>query len=804
VDDARQELEDFKEKEKMALDVFNKSQQVFNTNQTDLSKYTSKAKETEEKIGMQEEHVLDLKRQMKEHDKRVAEKEGKKEKAEKDLATMKENREKTGKEPPDLDKRLKDANARALELSKRVTGKHAELDSKKKELRAIENQKLGKQREIKEFRTVARAKEDALRHVDGGQAFNALKWLRENKDRFEKDVLGPVCLELSVKDRESACLIETALPQKKLLGFIAQTDKDYDTFIKEGGKQGHPLKPCFVNRMLQRETDMVFNEDFSRVGAGKLAEYGIEGSLKRRVDAPRPVMSWLCKENQFHRIATGSKATWASKAKLATDESLISTVGNGKKMHQFQRVFTPEGVINITFSMYGNKKQSVTDQEVKSNPRLVIHGDDSKLDDIKEELRNIEAQEQEVHSTLEALEREDQELRAQHTQAQERKKELEQEKARYNTKQLDMLIAQKEKEIEDLGKLIEKLKKSLPDIRKEYDNAHSHRMELAGKLKCFSDKITEVALKLMIATMEVKPLKDELKLRRDKVTSVKEVVSEKEEALRKENKLLQVLQRDLDKCKARKNEAQFKLSDAEKERIRPPDGDLSRLTDRPYDPQASEEENWETAEEWGDVLLKLRNEIEDMGVLSDHAERIQDIKDELEQLNIDIPQLEDETKNHGAKVAEYKSQWLDGAGQQMGLRHVIEVIHDYFSESFAKLGNVGQVKLDEAKDANGNDDFEKYGLLILVKFRENSELKPIGTFQSGGEGSLSTMLFMLSLQQLTVVPFRVVDEINQGMDANYERAVFQRICEESSKAQTSQCFLITPKLQVHGNPVEMT
>jgi structural maintenance of chromosomes protein 5 len=45
------------------------------------------------------------------------------------------------------------------------------------------------------------------------------------------------------------------------------------------------------------------------------------------------------------------------------------------------------------------------------------------------------------------------------------------------------------------------------------------------------------------------------------------------------------------------------------------------------------------------------------------------------------------------------------------------------------------------------------------------------------------MLFMLSLQQLTVVPFRVVDEINQGMDANYERAVFQRICEESSKAR---------------------
>ena len=67
--------------------------------------------------------------------------------------------------------------------------------------------------------------------------------------------------------------------------------------------------------------------------------------------------------------------------------------------------------------------------------------------------------------------------------------------------------------------------------------------------------------------------------------------------------------------------------------------------------------------------------------------------------------------------------------------------------------------------------------------------------QSGGEKSLTTMLFLLSLQQLTQCPFRVVDEINQGMDAHYERAIFERIVEWSSRDDTSQCFLITPKIQ---------
>ena len=46
-------------------------------------------------------------------------------------------------------------------------------------------------------------------------------------------------------------------------------------------------------------------------------------------------------------------------------------------------------------------------------------------------------------------------------------------------------------------------------------------------------QITEVALKLVIATVEVKPLKDELKLQRDKVAKAQEVEGEKEDAWRK-------------------------------------------------------------------------------------------------------------------------------------------------------------------------------------------------------------------------------------------------------------------------------
>ena len=102
--------------------------------------------------------------------------------------------------------------------------------------------------------------------------------------------------------------------------------------------------------------------------------------------------------------------------------------------------------------------------------------------------------------------------------------------------------------------------------------------------------------------------------------------------------------------------------------------------------------------------------------------------------------------------------------------------------------------------------------------------------QSGGERAVSTIFYLMSLQSLTRSPFRVVDEINQGMDPRNERLVHARmvsiatgndyqqfqlqedgVVSEDANAETgeqdksdgqkggggSQYFLITPKL-LHG------
>jgi chromosome segregation ATPase len=52
----------------------------------------------------------------------------------------------------------------------------------------------------------------------------------------------------------------------------------------------------------------------------------------------------------------------------------------------------------------------------------------------------------------------------------------------------------------------------------------------------------------------------------------------------------------------------------------------------------------------------------------------------------------------------------------------------------------------------------------------------------------------MALQDLAQSPFRVVDEINQGMDPRNERMVHGRMVDIACQENTSQYFLVTPKL----------
>ena len=70
--------------------------------------------------------------------------------------------------------------------------------------------------------------------------------------------------------------------------------------------------------------------------------------------------------------------------------------------------------------------------------------------------------------------------------------------------------------------------------------------------------------------------------------------------------------------------------------------------------------------------------------------------------------------------------------------------------------------------------------------------------QSGGERAVSTVFYLMSLQSLTRSPFRVVDEINQGMDPRNERLVHSRMVASASGNDES-----TPETDRGGNAADV-
>lgn len=150
----------------------------------------------------------------------------------------------------------------------------------------------------------------------------------------------------------------------------------------------------------------------------------------------------------------------------------------------------------------------------------------------------------------------------------------------------------------------------------------------------------------------------------------------------------------------------------------------------------------------------------------------------------DLQRLQQRTADTRATIARLRAAWLPP------LRTMVARIHGAFARAMRAMRCDGEVVLGDTAQA-----YDDYSLEIRVAFRAGQGLQLLSqSVQSGGEKSVSTMLFLIALQDLTESPFRLVDEINQGMDADNERMVFSQVARSCAAPGKPQCFLITPKL----------
>ena len=630
----------------------------------------------------------------------------------------------------------------------------------------------------------------------------AWEWIQQHQNEFEKTIYGPPIVECAVTDPRYVDLVETLFQKNNLLSFTVQTNNDFKKLSDE--LHGH-LKLSEVNiRTMTGRLD----EFRPTIDPEETKRYGFEGWALDYLTGPEPVLASLCYDIRLHLTAISLRDTTSQQYELLQNSPIESWVTSKSSYKIVRR------------REYG---PSATSTQVRDVRKARIWTDQPVDLRVKRELQeNIEGWGEEVKSYKREIEESQAKivrLRGEKHQNEEDQATLQRDKATKQKilgefKALPTKLSQNEDKLATAQELLTGTRQRVQDISDQHDAATFESVQAAldyadavENLRNAHNTLHEAELMLIEATSDLEIL---ISRNSDVKALLEAKQSEVNELARQTDAAQEEARAVLRKCRALL-----------------------------ANPDVALQEFWKALPE-GQTLEQLENEIDSEkarlelmhegngGVIKEFEQRqkrIDALKAKLEEFKHGLDEFDE-------KIREIRNKW------EPELDKLVKRISDSFSFNMKQINCAGEVGI--FKD---EQDFDQWAILIQVKFRYVScfftallsqptdpcilrESEPLTTLdshrQSGGERAVSTIFYLMSLQALTRSPFRVVDEINQGMDPRNERLVHKRMVaiacgsdeasaqglenEVNGEGQAadeergnggSQYFLITPKL-LHG------
>lgn len=589
--------------------------------------------------------------------------------------------------------------------------------------------------------------------------YKAIMWLRENQNLFKKKIYEPILTLIDVPNPQAVKYIENHIAYRDLIAFFAEDPDDMDKFLKILSDDSGLDISGICSAPLPEEQ---FRPKMSR---DLLRRLGLTHNLRELFSAPPVVMNYLCRNYKLHDIPVGFEYT---------PDKVKNILGD--RRFPFTKFFLGDFMYKIRTSKYGDRIKSSTSQKIADNGLLRGTVDTSKLHSYQSQLQQLK----------ESIRKE-----------QENYQVLFQDERNFSS-QIEGLRVQK-KALLDKGDSLKNLIAKVQTLRQQLKSLEIPVCNIAEEETRLSNFIAASVQKKIKQISHLNMLFEQIYLF-EKEKALKYVshyfLSKKkddaEKALQNASAEYRELEQSLLQIKTEivqmKSDVQTALASAKKTLgLKTSEGIPSNLSEKIQNEfkdlsnTVAELENEMSREQAKLNCIYQTNPV----VIDEYVAREKFINE----TKVTIATKEKELKDLGENINNIRDQWVPA------IEALIKKISTNFSRYFATLGCAGEVSLDKTDNPN---DFEKYGISIKVKFRDEEPLSQLShAHHSGGECSVSTILFILSLQELTEVPFRCVDEINQGMDNVNERIVFDLIVKSSCSKKKSQYFLITPKL-LHG------
>ncbi|CAJ1085313.1 structural maintenance of chromosomes protein 5 [Xyrichtys novacula] len=648
---------------------------------------------------------------------------------------------------PDVTPRINEVNT---EL-RRIQVERARIEGEKSDLRREKDNLCAEARSLEkklnDVNNLMNVKEEKLRgrHKD---TYTALQWLRQHKEMFDGNVHEPMMLVINVKDHRFAKYVETHIAFHDLRAFVFQRKDDMERFMAEVRDKMN----LRVNAISSPEESCSRREPSRNIES--LSRFGFFTYLREMFDAPDEVMSYLCQQYRVHDVPVGNDQTKAM-IKTVIEEPYLKVL------------YTTEERYTLKRSFYSNKI-STSNSAVHPSQYLTITVDAEEKRKLEQQIKTCKSKIKEIDERMKALQRDAAALDRQDNELLTEKKQLSELKGK--KRQLEQKISTKQDSLRQMENNVIDLQKIEEETKDKIEAVNLQKVDIVKVFVAHMKLRAQLTIEKVYLALETVGLTAErTKLENDCREGASELKTADQKCSRLEQRKIQLTEQ----CKGllRTAKSICKMQ---------PDATL------PEDLRNAFSELPDTLDEIDAMLNEERSRAECFTGLSENVvDEYNRREQEIKHLEKELEEKSNDLTAYRQNISEAKERWLNP------LKQLVEQINAKFSDFFRQMQCAGEVDLHSENE----EEYDKYGIRIRVKFHSSTQLHELTAYhQSGGERSVSTMLYLMALQELNRCPFRVVDEINQGMDPVNERRVFDIVVRTACKETTSQYFLITPKL----------
>jgi len=613
-------------------------------------------------------------------------------------------------------------------------------------------------------------KNQKVRRLFNGRPKDYRFWnhMKEQKHLFKQSVIGPVGLYIDVEDRLSAHFVENVI-NDRVFTYLTNSTEDQRTLNMEAKKFGLKIRIYCLERTKPRETKW----------DSKMRKYrknGVEDVVLNLVKNPsEQIYNWLISDMSMDQI-------FYSKKELSQHQ-LNVVLMSAQDPQGIRTLLNPRSLTRASISRYGNRARMLSTSSMNQQLRFITP---AKSEDLQKQLQEQDMKIEKLMEELQSLDKTEKAIKAELGPLKQSLAQTVRDRAQireqiHDHKTLNKKMHQRKTHLSNLIK---------PNIEKESDRIK------ADIKRCVANMVKEMRKMVLIFGKVVefndnyhipKQILKKAQIECKHWKSVYDQAAKSHQDLSAQLKLLEkkVLQSRADRDRAKEHA----------NRLAP----LSTLSAH------------QLFEEYSPWMQKDIGEVNKKIMKMEHAVAQADTFDasELVQYERRVEQI----RGYDAVLAKLRTN-LENTNERIvtknrvfepKLKAKISQISQKFSDFMTRFDAKGECKLQKF------DEYENWELHVLVSYRPDdaySKLQRLSaTCQSGGEKSVATMVFLLSMQQVSITPFRVVDEINQGMDSHNERIVMNLLAENMEKraeGTSSQFFVVSPKIIQNPTFLEKT